>query len=124
VSANASGLCFSTSGGRRSTFPRTDRRSPWYHLVLTRNVGAVYRLFVNGALAVTLDSLTGTDLFNIPAGSVDFAIGSIAGKRSFQGHMHGARVTHGVDRYFDTDGFIGDWPENVDQFPAYAAVAA
>lgn len=102
----------------------------WYHLVLTRNASAVYRLYVNGALAVTLDSLTGTDLFNIPAGDVDFAIGSIAGKRSFQGHMHGVRVTHGTERYFDTDGFLGGavgfepWPENVDQFPAYAAVAA
>ena len=96
----------------------------WYHLVLTRNASAVYRLFVNGALAVTHGSLTGTNLFNIAAGSVELAIGSIGSMRSFMGHMHGVRITHGVDRYFDTDDFIGEWPQNVDQFPAYAAVAA
>ncbi len=40
------------------------------------------------------------------------------------GHMHGVRVTHGVDHYFDTNNFLAGWPASVDQFPAYAAVAA
>jgi hypothetical protein len=97
----------------------------WYHIALTRTVSGTYKVFVNGVLAVTLAD-PGVNLFDNSAiaSPIFYWTGASGTGSAFTGQMHGLRITKGVDRYHDTDGFVTEIQTQVlpvGTFPAYAA---
>lgn len=78
----------------------------WHHVAVTRS-GADGRLFVDGVLLATNSTLSGSNTFNLSAGSTLIGSGNIGfgtvpptnASSSFSGYIDELRVTKGVARY-------------------------